>query len=298
MQTQILGPVIDTHCHLDLIEERGLGRQEALEKAEKRGVEALVQIATDLESSQKNQKLAQEKHKTKAPRIYWTAGLHPNHAAESKTQSLLFEELEKIFNLLQENRDDPNFIGIGETGLDYFHTNETEDIEKQRKSFASHLTWAQELKLPIILHTRDDRSYNPDKTKALKDCFAMVKESGVKGVLHCFSYTHKEAFPFIDLGWFVSYSGVLTFPNAKEVQEGMCKLPLDCLLVETDAPFLAPVPHRGKLNEPAYVQDTLAFLVQLRVQKCQEKAEHIQQSILSNAKRFLHWKEDLYKRGK
>ena len=262
---------------------------ETLERAREKGVEALVQIATDLGSSRKNWALAKEERTEKSPALYWTAGLHPCSASEAGG----LEELEEISSIIEKNRDDPSFIGIGETGLDYFHTEKKEDIERQKKSLSLHLEWAQKYRLPVILHTRDDRVYHPEKKKAIEDCLGMLKESGVRGVLHCFSYTHREALPFVDLGCFVSYSGVLTFPNAKAVQEGMLKLPLDCLLVETDAPFLAPVPHRGKLNEPAYVRDTLNFLAQLRAKHCEEEIEEVKQNILSNARRFLSLKDEL-----
>ena len=278
--------VIDTHCHLDLIAERGLAATEVLRKAAQEGVYALVQIATDLKSSQKNQELSKENRKGTMPHIYWTAGLHPGSADE-------LESLNEIFKLIQKNHREPDFIGIGETGLDYFHTNEAKKIEKQKESFASHLEWARKFKLPIILHTRDDRVYNPNKKAAIADSLAMVKESGAKGVLHCFSYTDAEALPFVEQGWFVSYSGVLTFPNAKAVQEGMLKLPLDCLLVETDAPFLAPVPYRGQINQPAHVQHTLHFLAELRAKHCGEDPQHVKQSIFTNAKRFINWKNNL-----
>ncbi len=282
--------VIDTHCHLDLIEERGLKIEDVLKSAYENGVSSLVQIATDLKSSCLNKNLSQKIKKDngnnlqKNPDIYWTAGLHPCNVKE-------IASLDDIFSLIKENYKETNLIGIGETGLDYFHEEDVFTLNQQKESFAKHLQLAKELGLAIILHARDDRSYNPEKTKAIHDAFDMIKEIGVRGVLHCYTYTEKEAFAFVDLGWFVSYSGVITFPNAKPVQAGAVKLPLECLLVETDAPYLAPLPHRGKINQPSYVQHTLNFLAELRAKECNEDVSMVKETILANSRRFLNLKK-------
>ena len=165
-----------------------------------------------------------------------------------------------------------------------------EYFEKQRESFEEHVKLAKELNLPLILHLRDDKNYNPQKSQAIKEAFNLVKKYGVRGVLHCYTYTEKEALPFVDLGWFVSYSGLITFKNAKEVQNGAINLPLECLLVETDAPFLAPVPFRGKINVPAYLNHTLEFLTNLRVAHCGEKKDFVKETIYNNSIRFINLK--------
>lgn len=283
---QNLAGTIDTHCHLDIVQTRDIPVTESLSNAAAQNVGAIVQIATDLKSSYWNRDLSNQypTSSTDTPQIFWTAGLHPEAADR-------LEQLDAIFDLIRLHRNDSTFWGIGETGLDYFHT--TEFVPQQKDSFAQHLDLAQELKLPIVLHTRDERSYNPEKIGSVSDSLAMVKErSGVRGVCHCFTYTAREAAGFVDLGWFISYSGVLTFNNAKIVQEGACKLPLDCLLVETDAPFLAPSPHRDKPNQPAYVVHTLDFLVNLRAEKCGEDPDFVRETILENARRFLSLKEN------
>ena len=280
--------LVDTHCHLDLIEERGLSRNEVLQQAAKYNLSAIVQIATDLPSSRYNQELHHSLTDLQdIPQVYWTAGLHPCSAFEEMDASLA-----DIFTLIRENYKRSDFIGIGETGLDYFHNDDAGNKEKQKQSLEAHLQLAKELNLPIILHIRDERSYNPDKTNAIQDVLEIVKaKHPVRGVLHCFSYTDKEAMDFVELGWFVSYSGVLTFPNAKSLQAGAVKLPLDCLLVETDAPFLTPVPHRGQINQPAYAYHTLEALANLRAKQCGEPPQVVKQAIYENSQRFLALKQ-------
>lgn len=280
---------IDTHCHLDIVAGRDIAVEQSLQNAGQEGVQAILQIATNLDSSRWNRDLIaahqqnlQRSGEQTQPQLFWTAGLHPEAADK-------LEQLPELFELIRKHRNDAEFWGIGETGLDYFHT--MEYVPQQKDSFAQHLDLAQELQLPIVLHTRDDRSYNPDRVGSVRDSLEMVRaRKGVRGVCHCFTYTDKEARDFVDLGWFISYSGVLTFNNAKVVQEGACQLPLDALLVETDAPFLAPVPQRGKPNQPAYVVHTLDFLVKLRSEKCGEDPELVRQTILENSKRFLSLK--------
>ncbi len=289
--------VIDTHCHLDLIAQRGINQQEALAAAQKDGVTALVQIATDLNSSRENASMVKNRNgdgffdrtQQQVLQLYWTAGLHPCSASEE------MDSLDDLFALIRANQSRDDFVAIGETGLDYYHNGDQDDFQdlilpRQKESFAKHLSLAKELGLPIVLHTRDENRYNPEKTQAIRDALVMVRQYQVQGILHCFTYTHLEALPFVELGWFVSYSGALTFSNAKAIQNGATKLPLDCLLVETDAPFLAPVPHRGKVNQPAYVVHTLDFLANLRSRECGEDPQYIKQTIFENSQRFLQLK--------
>ena len=272
--------VIDTHCHLDLVAGKGITTPDALLAARESGLEGIVQIATDLESARFHQRLA-EQAPDGAPTLYWTVGLHPESA--ERFDGAYGAKLEDI---VRSNRDNPALVAIGETGLDYFHT--TEHEPKQKESFAFHLDLARREGLPVVLHTRDDRTYTPEKTRSVSDALAMLREyTGVRGVLHCFTYTEKEALPFVDLGWFVSYSGVLTFKNAEFVQQGATRLPLECLMVETDAPYLAPNPHRGKTNQPAHVIHTLDFLAALRQEKCGEDPRVVRQTVLENSRRFL-----------
>ncbi len=278
--------MFDTHCHLDLLEREGIAPELALRNAAAAGVHSVLQISVDLRAAQWNAALAARAPEIAgAAKLYWTAGLHPESAPQ-------IAELDAIFAIARQHRDDDRFVALGETGLDYFHTRDFE--MQQRESLERHFALAQELGLPIVLHLRDDRNYNPQRIDTARDALAILKNfPGVRGVLHCYTYTEVEAMPFVELGWFVSYSGVLTFRNAAAVQQGAARLPLEVLLVETDAPFLAPAPHRGQINQPAYVTHTLEYLVQLRVRERGEAAEQVRQQIVANCARFLRLKEEL-----
>jgi len=152
-------------------------------------------------------------------------------------------------------------VGIGETGLDYFQSND--NAVQQRNSFAEHLELARAVGLPVIVHTRAAESDTRDLLLAHRDCI---------GVLHCFTESWQLAQTALDLGWYVSISGTVTFRNADNVRNVARRVPADRLLVETDSPWLAPVPHRGKPNEPGHVTHTAAFLAELRGQRPDELA--------------------------
>lgn len=283
--------VIDTHCHIDLVFEAGIAEDTAVAAASAAGVEAWIQIATGLKSARFNRDFAQrrnaaltERGDAAGPRIFWTAGLHPEGADD-------LSELDELLALIRENHKRPDFVAIGETGLDYFHT--TEFIDNQKSSLDRHFALACELGLPVVLHLRDDRVYDPEKIQTVRDALEILdRHPGVIGVLHCYTYTEAEAQAFVDRGWFVSYSGILTFKNAKTIQQGAIRLPLDCLMVETDAPFLAPLPHRGKTNQPGYVRHTLDYLAALRAEHCGEDPELVKQTVLANSKRFIALKHN------
>jgi TatD DNase family protein len=278
--------VFDTHCHLDIVESQGISVEQSLNNAIQSGLAGLVQISTDRKSARFNSEIhdrySSTLNKDADFALRWTAGLHPEAAQE-------LDSLDEIFSIIRENRDRPEFLGIGETGLDYFHT--TEFVNQQKESLKRHLELAKELELPVVIHTRDTRQYEPGKTQSVQDTLSAVKEVGdVRGVLHCFTYSYEEAMPFVDRGWKVSFSGILTFKNSHTLHEAAVRLPLESLMVETDAPFLAPVPHRGKTNEPAYVKHTLEFLKNLRADKLGEDPEVIEKQIEKNTDDFLAFK--------
>jgi TatD DNase family protein len=272
--------VIDTHCHMDLVLEAGISAEAALNEAAEAGVEAWIQIATGLSSARFNRDCADRFNRPGAPtRVYWTAGLHPEAAGD-------LSELDELLRLVRDSRDRMDFVGIGETGLDYFHTKEF--IANQKESLDRHFALARELDLPVVLHLRDDRVYDPANIQTVHDALEILDaHPGVRGVLHCYTYTEAEAQAFVDRGWFVSYSGILTFKNATTIQQGAIRLPLDRLMVETDAPFLAPLPHRGKTNQPAYVRHTLDFLADLRHKHCGEDPQTVKEQVLANSRRFI-----------
>lgn len=274
--------VIDTHCHLNIVEEKGIKPVEALNQATRAGVNAVIEIATDLNASMYNLNLA-DNLPANSPVYYWTAGLHPEAADE-------IEQLPRLLDFIRENYKRTDFIAIGETGLDYFHSTEYE--KEQKKSLEAHLDLALELGMPVVIHTRDDRQYVRGSNRSVMETLERVQDRpGLMGVLHCFTYSSEEARPFVDLGWMVSFSGILTFKNSHVLHKAALDLPLECIMVETDAPFLSPVPHRGKTNQPAYVADTLEFLAKHRAENLHEDPDEVKAVIYENSKRFIHTKE-------
>ncbi|HEY4399445.1 MAG TPA: TatD family hydrolase [Lactobacillaceae bacterium] len=173
--------------------------------------------------------------------IFSAVGFQPEdvNAFDASAQATVFEQLqhEKV-------------VAVGETGLDYYW--DTTTPAAQKVAFAQHLAWARELDLPVIVHNRE----------AFDDVYDMLKDAGVRGVLHSFSGTVAQAQAFLDLGFYLSFSGVVTFKKADEIREAAKIVPLDRLLVETDAPYLTPVPYRGKQNEPGYTAYTLVSLAE------------------------------------
>lgn len=233
--------LVDSHCHLNykgLIEEQ----EAVLERARQRGVTAMLNIST--RESEWNDIVATA---DREPDVWSSIGIHP-HEADSHPDVDLAK--------LVKQADQKRVIAIGETGLDYYYDHS--DRDRQRQSFRTHIHAARETGLPIIVHTRDAE----EDTAAI---MAEEMEQGAyTGVIHCFTASEAFAQKALEMGLFISISGIVTFKNAKDLQETAAKLPKDRLLVETDAPFLAPVPHRGKTGEPAFVADTARFLAELR----------------------------------
>lgn len=231
----------DSHCHLNykgLVEEQ----QAVLERARAAGVEAMLNISTRRSEWDEVIGLAERE-----PDVWASVGIHPHEAdAHPDVQTAT----------LVERADHPRVVGIGESGLDFYYDHS--DRDRQRSSFRAHIAAARETGLPIIVHTRDAE----DDTHAI-----LAEEMGkgaFTGVIHCFTASQDFADKALELGLFVSISGIVTFKNAKTLQDSARTIPADRLLIETDAPFLAPVPHRGRPCEPAFVADTARFLADLR----------------------------------
>jgi len=231
----------DSHCHLNyegLVEEQ----QAVLARARARGVTAMLNIAT--REREWDAVLATAEAE---PDVWATVGIHPHEADQHPHVDTA---------KLVERARHPRVVGIGESGLDYHYDHS--DRARQQDSFRAHIAACRETQLPLIVHTRD----------AEEDTLAILGEEMGKGaypgVIHCFTASRAFADSALDLGFYISISGIVTFKNAREIQETAKVVPADRLLVETDAPFLAPVPHRGKRGEPAFVADTLAFLADLR----------------------------------
>jgi TatD DNase family protein len=233
--------LVDSHCHLnyDGLAER---QDEVLDAARARGVRGFLNISTRQREWSDITAVA-ERHAD----VWATVGVHP-HEADAHPD--LGEQA------LTAAAEHPRVVAIGECGLDYHY--DRSDRAAQRERFEAHIDAARATGLPLVVHTRE----------AEKDTAAIlgraVEAGGVSGVLHCFTGTGALARKGLDLGFYVSISGIVTFRNARDLQETAKWLPLDRLLVETDSPFLAPVPHRGKPCEPAFVADTAAFLAELR----------------------------------
>lgn len=233
--------LVDSHCHLDF-EAFHKDFDDVLSRAATAGVGTLVTICTQLTKFPAVRALA-EAHDT----IWCSVGVHPHEAAE--------EGVRDPADLL-ERAAHPRVVGIGETGLDYHYEHSPRDA--QEISFRAHIAAARETGLPLIVHARDA---DVDTMRILRE----EHERGpFPGVIHCFTASRQLADAAIELGLYVSFSGILTFKNATAIQETAAALPLDRILVETDAPYLAPAPNRGKRNEPSFVAHTAAFLAELR----------------------------------
>lgn len=240
----------DSHCHLDY---KGLGEQQAdvLARARDAGVVAMLNIAT--REREWDQVLATAERERD---VWATVGIHPHEADEHPHIDTA---------KLMERAAHPRVVGIGETGLDYYYDHS--DRARQQASFRSHIAASRDTGLPLIVHTRDAEE---DTAAILTD---EMEKGGYSGVIHCFTASGEFADKALDLGFYISISGIVTFRNAHDLQQTAARLPLDRLLIETDAPFLAPVPHRGKTGEPAFVADTCRFLAQLRGQDPEALAE-------------------------
>jgi TatD DNase family protein len=240
-------PLVDSHCHLTLLEQ---GINEVLANAAEQGVEHMLCVSIDLESFPQVLQLAKQYGNVSA-----SMGVHPN------TEITGEPTVEDIAELAAASE----VVAVGETGLDYYRSEG--DLEWQRDRFRNHIRAAKSVKKPLIIHNRDSST----------DLVKILKEEGaeeVGGVMHCFVDTWETARQALDMNFCISFSGIVTFKNAVSVQEVARQVPLDRLLVETDSPYLAPVPHRGKPNQPAYVRHVAEYLAQLRGMQYEDLARH------------------------
>lgn len=248
---------VDSHCHLNFSElaER---LPEVWQNMHNNRVSHALAISVSRETFVEVRQLAEEH-----THIFASVGIHPDRqdAEEFSLQELI------------EHAQHPKVIGIGECGLDYHWC--SGDLHWQHQRFITHIQAANHSQLPLIIHTRD----------AGTDTLRLLREQQAHGgVIHCFTEDTTFAKAVLDLGFYVSFSGIVTFKNAKAIQEACRYIPDDRLLIETDSPYLAPVPYRGKLNEPAYVKHTAEFIAQLRGQT----TEHIGRISSENFFRLFH----------
>lgn len=248
--------LIDSHCHLNF-EELAQRLPEIFANMQNNHVVQALAISVSRDSFEEVKAIAEQNE-----HIYCSVGIHPD--SESAAEFSLEE--------LIQHAQHPKVVGIGETGLDYHWC--SGDLEWQHQRFIKHIQAAKQTHLPVIVHTR----------KAGEDTLKLLAEyQPPKVVIHCFTEDIEFARKALDLGCYLSFSGIVTFKNAKDIQAAAQYCPLDRLLVETDSPFLAPVPYRGKTNEPAYVYHTANFLAQLR----QDSLENIASATTENFYRLF-----------
>tara|TARA_B100000029_G_scaffold471472_1_gene511161 strand:+ start:992 stop:1765 length:774 start_codon:yes stop_codon:yes gene_type:complete len=230
--------IIDSHCHLDyssLYDKL----DDVVKRAEINKVRYLLTICTTLESFKKI-RLIVEKYKN----IYGTFGIHPHESEKYKNIDCKF--------ILDLKKEFTKIIGIGETGLDYYYNHS--DKKVQKKSFIEHIHAASKLNIPVIVHSRDAEIDTYDILKS------EMKNSNLKVLIHCFTGSQDFAKKLIDINCYISVSGIITFNNTTELTKTISYIPLENLLVETDSPYLAPIPYRGKSNEPSYIIHTIEKL--------------------------------------
>ncbi len=240
--------LIDSHCHLKTIEERGLNLDSVIKESKNFDVKIINNICANIDDAEDVIAITK-----KYNNVFCSIGHHPE---ETDNKVIGIEDLLKY-------KDYKKLIGIGESGLDYFYSSEI-NKNKQIDNFLIHIEVARQLKLPLIIHSRaaDEDMKNILETEMKKKDFSFV--------LHCFCSSEDLAMVALKLNGFISFSGILTFKNAKEVQSVAKKIPLNKILVETDAPYLAPVPYRGKVNQPLYTKFTAEFLADLLGLKFEE----------------------------
>jgi TatD DNase family protein len=228
--------LVDSHCHLD-DEKFDPDREQVIERARAAGVEMMMAIGTGSELD------VAIRQAERYPFMYATIGVHPHDAAKATSDT---------FVKLRELASHPKVLAVGEIGLDYHYDFSPRDV--QQSVFEKQLEIAAEFHKPIVIHTRE----------AWDDTMAQVTALPDGGIMHCFTGDRAQAAQALERGFHLSFGGVLTFPKAEELREAARIVPEDRLLVETDCPYLAPVPHRGKRNEPAFVVDTARRLADVR----------------------------------
>ena len=234
--------IIDSHCHLTY-EPMSSSLDETIKRANIEGVKYLLTISTE-DKGFKNILKIVENYSS----VYGTYGIHPHEANKHK-------EI-KVNHIVEKVKKSKKIIGIGETGLDFYYNHS--EKKDQISSFLEHISASQKTHLPLIVHTR---SAEEETLKILKET---IQKKNLKILIHCFTGTRKFAFKLLDLGAYISASGVVTFKKSKELAETFKSIPSDKILVETDSPYLAPEPLRGKSNEPSYITHTVRFLSNLK----------------------------------
>lgn len=254
--------IFETHAHYD--DDRfNEDRDELLQRLPEEGVGVVINSGASVESTRDTIRLAKE-----YPFVYAAVGVHPSE----------IEELDEDFMLwMKEQTDDKKTVAIGEIGLDYYWDKEPEVQERQRYWFGRQIELARETKLPIIVHSRD----------AAADTMQVMKEhhaEEIPGVIHCYSYSKEMALEFIKMGYYIGVGGVVTFKNAKKLKETVEAIPLDKILLETDCPYMAPEPYRGKRNSSLYLPYVIEEIARIKG----VSTEEVERVTEENARKLFH----------
>jgi len=243
---------IDSHCHIDF-PELAARMPEILAKMAENKVSHALCVSVDLPDFPRVLALAEQ-----YPHIYASVGVHPDYEDTPEPS------VEQLVELARH----PKIVAIGETGLDYYRLEG--DLEWQRERFRTHIRASRETRKPLIIHTR---SASEDTIRIMREEGAGTDKGGVAGVMHCFTESLEVARASMEQGFYISFSGIVTFKSAKELQAVALEVPLERMLIETDSPYLAPVPYRGKMNEPAYVAHVAEFIARLKGVPVEKVAE-------------------------
>ncbi|PVZ68941.1 TatD family hydrolase [Pelagibaculum spongiae] len=240
--------LVDSHAHLDRLKLNKYdgSLEKALDAAKEQGVDHILCVGIDLKTFPQVLKIAEDYDFVSA-----SVGVHPLQDEDETNQNELAPTVEKLVELAQH----PKVVAIGESGLDYYYSQDHK--QQMQQWFTTHIHAAVQLDLPLIVHTREAR----------EDTIRLLKEAGkgkLRGVLHCFTESWEMAEQALALGFYISFSGIVTFKNAESLRDVARQVPADRILVETDSPYLAPIPFRGKPCEPAFVRNTAEFLAELR----------------------------------
>ena len=249
--------LIDSHAHIQGKEYAGEAA-DVIARARDAGVEKIIAVggAGDMSSNTEAVALADS-----FPNIYATVGMHPHDAKDVGADEL---------RALRELTSHPKVIAVGETGLDYYYNHSPHEV--QRRVFAQFIGMARETGLPIVVHERD----------AAQEAAELLRSEGARelhGVIHCFTGNYEAACDYLDLGFYLSFTGIITFKNAEPLRDVVRKVPLERMLVETDSPFLTPMPHRGKRNEPAFVRLVAETVAKVKGISLEEVAERTSQNV-------------------
>ena len=253
--------IIDSHAHYDdeAFEE---DRDNLLQSMQSNGIEKIINVGANIKGSRASIALSEQ-----YPFIYAAVGVHPSDTEELNEEKMAW---------LKEVSKKEKVVAIGEIGLDYYWPEP--DREIQKKWFIRQMELAQEVNLPVIIHSRD----------AAQDTIEILKQFPANGVIHCYSYTKESAKEFLKMGYYFGIGGVLTFKNARVIKEVASEIPLSSIVLETDSPYLAPVPYRGKRNNSMYLKEVVKQLAQIK----QVSEEIVITTTLANAKRLYRLEEN------